>query len=135
MPRNWLKTLTTNIQYSGYNIQYTGYNIRDTIYGIQYTEYNIRDTIYGIQPHGRPDGRTARRPRQSANITCANIMKCKYYLCKYYVQILRANITCANITCANITVRAAFSLRCQGLFSSKKTPAYSKTVLDNINKL
>ena len=43
MPRNWLKTLTTNIQY-------TGYNIRDTIYGIQYTGYN------------RMDGQTARRP-------------------------------------------------------------------------
>ena len=55
MPRNWLKTLTTSIPYAVYNIQYTGYNIRDTIYGIQYT-------IYGIQPHGRPDGQTARRP-------------------------------------------------------------------------
>ena len=110
--------IVCGIQYAVYNIQYTVYNIRDTIYGIQYTGYN------------RMDGRTARRPRQSANITCANIMKCKYYLCKYYVQILRANITCANIT-----VRAAFSLRCQGLFSSKKTPAYSKTVLDKINKV
>ena len=43
MPRNWLKTLTTNIQYAVYNI-------RDTIYGIQYTGYN------------RMDGQTARRP-------------------------------------------------------------------------
>ena len=63
MPRNWLKTLTTNIQYAVYNMRYT-------IYWIQYAVYNIRDTIYWIQPHGRLDGWTARRPQQSANITC-----------------------------------------------------------------
>jgi hypothetical protein len=71
MPRNWLKTLTTNIQYTGYNMRYT-------IYGIQYTGYNIRDTTAWTAR--RPDGQTA-------------AAECKYYLCKYYeVQILLVQI-------------------------------------------
>lgn len=47
MPRNWLKTLTTNIQYAVYNMRYT-------IYGIQYTGYNRMDGWTA----GRPDGRS-----------------------------------------------------------------------------
>ena len=124
------------MRYTICGIQYAVYNILDTICGIQYTGYNILDTTAWTA--GRLDGQTA-------------AAECKYYLCKYYevqillVQILRANITCKYYVCKYYGVRILrvqilwcaqrFSLRCQGLFSSKKTPAYSKTVLDKINKV